>query len=502
MLAGVSLTSGAADLTSTDLALHDLLITKAYESDRSMDGAYYEIPMAECLKFLWADARKEDVTASLRRMETVRLSFSGETGRSFRDVQMLTSWTAITGEAVAVGYQFPDPIRQLMRSMPKYGYVELAAIGQGSMRSKYSQMLYKRLAHEVSRRPWQEGSANTFTLEFTPAELAEVVGFNAPAKGLFSKLQERVISKLPSDFINVRKFELNIAYDGLAAPARGQGKTTSLIQFHVKVHPDSHHTVRSDTRPLQAQGHRIGKPDVALYRINSMFWLSAVKTFKSLGLTHFSAHWAWQVALDEALEESPLTPEYSKRRYRGKELLGAIDANGPEAAAWCFFTEESELGSDICNSTHVAKKLSLAERNRLKRLTDGKAKAKSKKNGQRVAATKPTAGVKAAIETEKAREELHPTFENCTHIDLEIDPAATLCDLDNVIYSHIDSIVWNGTRRIILRAYYSVPGERDVRQHYRFTITPEDQDEFHFELRKIGTWIDTPTYRITDDKAA
>lgn len=502
MLAGVSLSEGAADLTSTDLALHDLLITKAYETDRSMLATSYEIPMSECLRFLWADARTADVTASLRRMETVRLSFAGDQGRTFRDVQMLTSWTAITGDGISVGYQFPDPIRQLMRSMPSYGYVELAAIGQGSMRSRYSQMLYKRLAHEVSQRPWREGGDNTFALEFTPAELAEVVGFNAPAKGFFSKLQERVISKFASDFLNVRKFDLHITYDGLAAPARGQGKTTSLIQLHIKVHPDSHHTVRSDTRPLQAQGHRIGKPDVPRYRINSVFWLSVVKNFKSLGLTHFSAHWAWQVALDEAIEEAPLTPEYSKRRYRGKELLGAIDANGPEAAAWCFFSEESQLGSDICNSTHVAKKLSQAERNRIKRLVENKPKAKSKKKERPLADAKPAAVGKAVVATPKGHEELRPTFENCTHIDLEIDPAASATDLDDIIYSHIDSIIWNGTRRIILRAYYDVPGQRDVRQHFRFIISPEDEDELLIELRKIGTWIDTPTYRITEDKAA
>ncbi|WP_018858485.1 RepB family plasmid replication initiator protein [Rhizobium sp. 42MFCr.1] len=502
MLAGVSFTSGAADLTSTDLALHDLLITKAYESDRSMEATSYEIPMAECLKFLWADARKEDVNASLRRMETVRLSFSGETGRSFRDVQMLTSWTAIAGDSVAVGYQFPDPIRQLMRSMPKYGYVELAAIGQGSMRSKYSQMLYKRLAHEVSHRPWQEGSANTFTLEFTPAELAEIVGFKAPVKGFFSKLQERVISKFPWDFLNVRKFEFSITYDGLAAPARGQGKTTSLIQFHVKVYPDSHHTVKSDTRPLQALGHKIGKPDVARYRINSVFWLSVVKKFHSLGLTHFSAHWAWQVALDEALEQSPLTPEYSTRRYRGTELLGAIDANGPEAAAWCFFAEESERGSDICNSVHVVKKLSNAERNRIKRLTKNKKKGRSKKKVQIVVSAGPETVAKTPVEPPKAHDELHPTFETCTHIDLEIDEAATLCDLDDVIYQHLASRCWNGGRRIQLRAYFTVPGQ-NVRQHYLFTVDPADEDELIYELRKIDKWIAEPiTYTIVEKKAA
>lgn len=230
--------------------------------------------------------------------------------------------------------------------------------------------------------------------------------------------------------------------------------------------------------------------------------VSVVKKFKSLGLTHFSAYWAWQVALDEALEEAPLTPEYSKRRYRGKELLGAIDANGPEAAAWCFFAEESELGSDICNSTHVAKKLSQAERNRIKRLT--KKEPKSKETSP-VAEAQPNAAVTsvtaakapAAIPTDTVT----PTFENCTHIDLEIDEAATLCDLDDVIYQHLASIAWNGSRRVEMRAYFNVPGQ-DVRQHYLFTVAPYDEDELIYELRKIDKWIAEPiTYTIVEKAA-
>ena len=115
MLAGISVIAGAGQLTSSDLALHELLISKAYQTDRCMSSSSYSIPLAECLRFLWSDAREADVTASLRRMEQVRLSFDGEEGRTFRDVQMLTSWTAEKGARIDIGYQFPNPIRWLMR---------------------------------------------------------------------------------------------------------------------------------------------------------------------------------------------------------------------------------------------------------------------------------------------------------------------------------------------------------------------------------------------------
>lgn len=54
MLAGISVIQGAGQLTSSDLALHELLISKAYQTDSSMSSTSYEIPLAECLRFLWS----------------------------------------------------------------------------------------------------------------------------------------------------------------------------------------------------------------------------------------------------------------------------------------------------------------------------------------------------------------------------------------------------------------------------------------------------------------
>lgn len=493
MLAGISVIQGAGQLTSSDLALHELLISKAYQTDSSMSSTSYEIPLAECLRFLWSDAREADVVASLKRMEQVRLSFDGEEGRTFRDVQMLISWTAEKGAKIDIGYQFPDPIRWLMRTMPSYSYIELAAIGQGSMRSKYSAMLYKRLAHEVSHRKWQAGCDNSFTLEYTPAELAELVGFSAPGSSFFSKLQERVISKFAQDFVGVRKFDLAITYDGLPSPARGQGKATSRIQLNIMVRPDSHHTVHADDRTLKANGMRIGRPDIAKYRLNSIFWLQVAKQFRSLSLTHESAYWVWSVALDEALEEVPVTAGYEERRYRGRRLIEAIDANGVEAAAWQFFAEEAELGVDLCHLTHVMTKLGEADSNRLKRMSERKSKRKSKVG----ASEKTVAG--APVVVPSINRPLAPTFETCTHVDIEIDPAASTGDLDEFIHDPISKVTWNGTRKFRLRAYFRVPGTT-VRQHFAFTISPADEDELFSVLRKLDSWlIGTPVYRFESE---
>ncbi|ANL28607.1 hypothetical protein AMC90_CH02806 [Rhizobium phaseoli] len=484
MLAGVVIDNGAVDLTGFDLALHELLISRAYEGDRSMRASSYEIPLAECLRFLGSDARRDAVERSMRKMEQIKLSFAGEDGRSFRGVKMLTFWEATKDSETSLGYQFPDPIRWLMRTMPAYGYIELNALGRGSMRSKYSHLLYKRIALDVAKHPWKAGEDNRFELTFTPEQLAEVVGFPR-VKGVipFGKLQERVISKVIDDFAGVRKFDVRISYDGMPAPKKGT--TVGKIEFHVRVNPDSHHTVFANTAPFEKAGYRIGAPDEPRYRINSVFWLRVPRTFKTLGIDHAFAKDTWLVALKEALDNDPLTPACTTRRYRGANLLSAIDADGVEAAAWNFFAEETELGRDLVGSQHVFK-------NRVPANTDRKERA------DRVKKLKVAAPLPKSV----AHEELHPTFETCTHIDLEIDPAATKSDLDDVIFQHLDSIKWNGTKRVEMRAYFNVPGERDVRQHYLFAVSPEDEDELILELKRIDKWIESTTYTIVEKKAA
>lgn len=487
LLAGVTIDNAGAYLSGFDLALHELLISRAYEEDRTMSASSYEIPIAECLRFLGPDVRQDAVRKSLDKMKTILLSFVGENGKAFRAVQMLTYWEAIMDAETLIGYQFPDPIRWLMRHMPtSYGYIELHALGKGSMRSKYSHMLYKRIALEVARRPWMEGADNRFTLSFTPDELATVVDF-PKIKGAvpFGKLNERVISKVIDDFAGVRKFDTRITYNG-GDLAPKKGAPVQTVDFTIKVHRDSHHTVHADTVPLQDAGRKIGAPDEPRFRINSVFWLRVPQKFKALGIGHRHAHAAWLVALQEALDADPLTPLYQKRRYRGQNLLSAISADGVEAAAWGFFSEEADEGSDICGSIHVEKKIGPAHAARLKRLS----KKPSVKSGKR-AVEKPKA-VKAPD---------RPTFETCTHVDIEIDHAVSAADLDDYVHATISRETWNGDRKVRLRAYYRVPGTT-VRQHFGFWISPADENELLSALSRLDKWMtDTPTYRIEDKDA-
>jgi hypothetical protein len=492
MLAGVVIDNGDVDLTCFDLALHELLISRAYENDRTMNKTSYEIPLAECLRFLGPDARRDAVERSLTKMEQIKLSFTGEDGRSFRGVKMLTTWQASLNAETSLGYQFPDPIRWLMRTMPSYGYIELNALGRGTMRSKYSHMLYKRIALEVAKNPWRAGEDNRFELTFTPKQLAEVVGFPS-VKGVipFGKLQERVISKVIADFAGVRKFDVRISYDGMSAAKKGT--PVRQIEFGVRVNADPHHTVRANTVPLQKAGYRIGAPDEPRYRINSVFWLRVAKRFKTLGIDHSFAHATWLVALKEALDSFPLTPAGSDRMYRGVNLLSSIDADGVEAAAWSFFAEEAELGRDLVGSLHVIKYRVPAEKARRKRMEHAQQPQNAAPSPAPVAPIVPTA------------KETHPTFDTCTHVDIDIDPAASFAELDDYIFSYFSSVSWDGQRKFVLRAYFYVPGQRDIRDHFRFLISPADEEELLRALghRRVEKWIDGyPTYVVDDEKKA
>lgn len=464
MLAGYVFDSTGVDLSASDLAFNDLLISKAYEADPSMQCSSYEIPLAECLRFLGQDFRLSDVTASLRRMEKVRLSFNGTDGRDYKDVQMLTTWQAIRGaeRTVSIGYQFADPIKALMRHMPRYGFVELAALGEGNMTSKYSNAVYKFLANEVAKRPWKSDADNNFVTPLSPEALADLVGFPR-VDGIvqFAKLRERVISKIEDDLSAVRKFDVSITFDGKQTPARGRGKAVEQIEFNVTVNADYHRTT-SGKRHMQPEvmealkNVRFGAPDAPELRLDSSFWTRVVRKFKNLILMENTVHYVWIVALQEAIDLSPLSEGYQSRRFRGPKLLEAIAQRGVAEAAWQFFAEESAAGPDLVRHTRLSEVLPKAKRAQLERFRASKANA---------------AAATVAIEPQVRETPIHVAepsgpkpgaevvpFEQCTHVELTVkDVSTTTFELD--VLAKVKNIFWfNGPRRTLRFRYLSGGG--------------------------------------------
>lgn len=69
---------------------------------------------------------------------------------------------------------------------------------------------------------------------------------------------------------------------------------------------------------------------------------------------------------------------------------------------------------------------------------------------------------------------MEPSFETCTHIDLEIDHAASATDLDGFVYEPLSQVIWNGDHERRLRVHFRAPGTT-ARQHFGFTISPGDE---------------------------
>lgn len=490
MLSGVKI---EGSLTHKDLALHDLLVSKAYESDKSMPDRGYSIPLSDVLHFLGQDARKEHVLHSLNKMKNCLLSFTAGS-RQFTGVQMLVSWQESDEKKNdLIGYEFPAPIRQLMQHMPKYGYIELAAIGQSRMTSKYSQSVYKWLVSELIGQKWHASDHNLHTIEISPDNLADIIDFPSVAGSVpFSKLNQRVLAHLYADLKAVERFELvNIKFDSLMSPRRG--RAVEKLSFHIRMREPSHHTVRATdvhlkyekdvrTGTFKPNSNRVGGADADEYRVNSVVFMRVVKLVgKELVLNHMTAHWAWQVVLQEALDGDGLTDGYHSRECRGQRLLDLIKTRGADHACVSFFTEEARLGTDIVGSRHVAQRLPKAEQARIKRFKDGKL-PKPEKTPKAKPVAKQTAVRTIAVEQSDG-------FENIGHFQAEIDPSLSEKMIDDFIFAPVSAFPFSGEIERLFRLYVTEDEAKGFQTYIDIDIKPADPDEFEQCIKQIEPWL-------------
>jgi hypothetical protein len=490
MLSGVRIDG---TLTHRDLALHDLLVSKAYETDKAMPDQGYSIPLSDVLHFLGQDARKEHVLHSLKKMKNCILSFTAGS-RQFEGVQMLVSWQEVDKEKNAlIGYEFPAPIRTLMQHMPQYGYIELAAIGQSRMTSKYSHAFYKWLVSELIGKKWNASDNNRHVVEISPDNLAEIIDFPSVAGSVpFSKLNQRVLSHLYSDLKAVERFELvNVKFDGLMSPRRG--RAVEKLSFHIRMREPSHHTIRATdvhlkfdkdvrTGTFKPNGNRVGGADADEYRVNSVVFMRAVKMFgKELVINHLTAHWSWQVVLQEALDGDGLTDGYHSRECRGKRLLDLIKTRGADHACVSFFAEEARLGADIVGSRHVAQRLPKAEKARIKRFKDGKLPKPIKEHKAKPAAKQKTV---QAIAVEQS-----DNFENVGHFQAEIDPSLSEQIVDDFVFSTVAAFPFSGEIERLFRLYLTEDEDKGLQTFIDIDIKPADDDEFQQCIKQIEPWL-------------
>ncbi len=340
MLTGVSFDGPA--LSVLDSVVHEILISHAYEVDREMMADRYAIDLAALTRFAGPNVRKDEILKSLEKLRLTRISFgdSAYPARRYRGVQMVVAWEELQNSTAMIGYMFAPPIKDLMRTMPSYAYLELAALGDGNMSLKHSPALYKHLALQSTRKRWQPGEDNEIYLRFSPQELAEVIqfpGHDDPEKLNVGKLVDFARKSL-DDLASVRRFETSLEI--VQEPGRGRRVNSICYTLRLRA-PDFRH-VRVGFDYSKKPEFRQGGADDPRFAVRSDLWQRASRTFKLTGCISSDLYKLWLVALQEALSGKGLTSGYETRSYRGDALLAAVDTQGAAWAAWGFLEEECD----------------------------------------------------------------------------------------------------------------------------------------------------------------
>jgi hypothetical protein len=469
MLKGVRIDSDHI-LTAFDHGVYEYLQSWAFEHDKTMEQRSYSMPLSTLRRFLGPHTKTVDILTSLDKLFGVRLSYTLASGPRFERVQMLTSWTKTENEDVILGWQYPEPIRELMSNLGvgKYAHIELVPLTTDGMSSRWSPPLYKWLAFEASQRKWKPGQANTFELRIEPGRLVAEIDFPEDDNGKFNigKLTKFVTETFVKDTENVRKFSVAVKPEYEAV----RGRKISAYTFTVTINPPSMHTVRVRYDKTQ---FRRGVIDDPRYQVRSDIWLKASKAFSAEGSSmHGMVHWKitelWLVALQEAIDNQGLTPGFEARPYRGESLLMAIEAEGPDFACWGFLSEEVAEPDLLAHLDMLPRHLrsfiaSEAESGRRDRVG-------WKTKRRRKVLKKQTDYIDSLIQPEPV--EVPITFETCAKAHIYF--SMPVGELERRVFEKLASIKWRGTRTITLVSHYNDENGQDGT--YAIDITPSFDD--------------------------
>jgi hypothetical protein len=412
-------------MTADDAALHELLVSSAYESDRGMNRETASIPMSYVLRYLGADTRREHVKASLGRLRQTTVSFRHD-GVGYEDVPLLVHWMRTTETTDEIVYQLPEPLRMVMSDRARYAYIELAALP--AMSSTYSSRLYRRLVAAIaaSGKTWQAGEDNAVVVEATPEDVATWVSFPRGRDGSLhvGKLRERVLAGLQKDFAAVTAFGFSMT----TVAGAGRGRPLERIAFRLELAAPSQFKTRITYTPEDMRF--VGGGDRKDLRVNSGVWTRAQQEFPFAGrkpMYHRDWYELWLAAIEEMESGIPLTRESEMRVFRGDGLRTKIDLLGADQAAWGFCAEETD-SPDI------------ALRNDLRELGAAGRVARKIRTGEVVSeSTETVAAVEranqiAAVAEAASEEPTVVSFAEASEIHLTIDPALTAQEQDDMVF--------------------------------------------------------------------
>lgn len=453
MLCGVAV-QGADRLTADDAALHEFLISRAYEDDK-LAADTHALDMSEAVRYLGSRVERDDIRASLRRLRETTVSYGSPDERRYEDVPLIESWVEVSPGSDVIRYRLPDPMRALMRKPPQYAYIEMSALPK--MRSKYSSRLYKMAALRSSKQKWIAGDDNTILIEGTPDQVADWIGFPKERDGKVhaGKLRARFLSKVVSDFVDVRAFRLECeVVDG-----KGRGSPIETVRFRLHLAPPSRHTVPLFFKPSEDIA-RVGSRDLPQYRVESRTWRRAAKSYmRTLGKTNRMIHDMWLVALNEALSGVAMTEGFHTKPYRGRRLLQEIERRGADNAAWGLITSEADEPDIVLKSREQGWLALVAEADEARMERVGMGKRRRAATAARPApafVSDDDEGLPAAPVAENSTVEDAPqtTFETCSKVVLTCDETMSPVDVDAVVGSSIQRMQFTGSRPVKLALRY------------------------------------------------
>ncbi|WP_279482304.1 hypothetical protein [Aureimonas sp. SK2] len=354
--------SGGTALTAQDWAIHEILMSAAYDAatnpvipgdEAQIVGGEMQVRMGDLLVALGPNARRKNVLKSLRALRMTEISYGTPGGRTYANVPMLVGWheTEEDGEDFVV-FMLPSPIWRLLTSQRSYANLELRALA--GMATRYGIFLYRHLALRFARVTWNP-DAPDHEIELTPEDAARVIGFDESpvVMGRLTTALKRAVEDLAgkrggrdrSDAEEVARRGVRAFAVEYLEPRHRVGKGNPIAAYRLKVTTRAPELHRGRSNGVSAQLRQyVGAPDDPWLRVNSHVWAKAA----TLAFKHkraAMAPWlfkAWLVALEEALVAAPVTPEYGRRMCRGGRLLRLIRAEGPDRAAYAFAVEEIE----------------------------------------------------------------------------------------------------------------------------------------------------------------
>lgn len=425
-------------MTADDAALHELLVSSAYEGDRGMNLETATIPMSYVLRYLGVDARREHVKASLGRLRETTVSFRHD-GFRYEDVPLIVHWMRTTDTTDDIVYQLPEPLRMVMSDRARYAYIELAALP--AMSSTYSSRLYRRLVAAIaaSGKTWRAGEDNAVVVEATPDDVATWVSFPRGGDGGLhvGKLRERVLAGLHKDFAAITAFGFSMTTHAGA----GRGRPLERIVFRLELVAPSRFKTRMTYTPEDMRF--VGGGDRKDLRVNSSIWTAAQQKFPFAGrkpMKHKDWFELWLAAITEMESGVPLTRESEMRVFRGEGLKMKIDLLGADEAAWGFCAEETD-------SPDISRRDDLRELGSAGRIARKVRASESSSDGAEKTATVEHVDRSVDVVKAASEEQTCISFDEASEIHLTVDPALTAQEQDDMIFGPLSEFEFFGRDR-------------------------------------------------------